>query len=264
MKEKQVLKNAKWIIVCKIAQSLLQFVVGMLCARYLGPSNYGLINYAASIVAFAMPLMKLGLDAILVYELVNSPEKEGEIMGTSLVLNVFSSLVCMAGVFAFSSIANFGEKEAILVCVLYSISVFFAAIEMIQYWFQYKLLSKQSSLVMLASYGVVSAYKIYLLAMAKSVYWFAVSHAIEFALIGIALVFLYFINKGLPFSFSFSRAKTMLARSKHYILAALMLVVIQNTDHIMLTMMDGEAENGLYSAAITCMTFIQFVPRRPE
>ena len=41
----KVFNNAKWIIVCKIAQSLLQFVVGMLCARYLGPSNYGVRTF---------------------------------------------------------------------------------------------------------------------------------------------------------------------------------------------------------------------------
>ena len=57
MKNAKVFTNAKWIIICKIIQSVLQLLVGMLSARYLGPSNYGLINYAASITAFAMPIM---------------------------------------------------------------------------------------------------------------------------------------------------------------------------------------------------------------
>lgn len=259
MKEKQVFRNAKWIIGCKIAQSLLQFVVGMLSARYLGPANYGLINYAASIVAFVMPLMKLGLDAILVYELVNSPEKEGQIMGTSLALNVISSIFCVLGVTAVATVMNLGETETILVCALYSLSVFFAALEMIQYWFQYKLQSKYSSVTMLVSYVVVSAYKIYLLATQKSVYWFAVSHSMEYGIIGIILLVIYFKNAGQRFSFSLDRAKKMLSRSKHYILAALMVVVIQNTDHIMITAMIGTEENGFYSAAITCVTICQFV-----
>lgn len=259
VKEKQVLKNAKWIIVCKVVQSILQFIVGMLCARYLGPSNYGLINYAASIVAFAMPLMKLGLDAILVYELVNSPEKEGEIMGTSLTLNILSGIICVIGVTVVSTVMNFGEIETILVCVLYSLSVLFAAIEMIQYWFQYKLQSKYSSVTMLISYVVVSAYKVFLLATQKSVYWFAVSHAIEFGVIGIILIAIYVKKSGQRFRFSLDRAKSMLSRSKHYILAAIMIVVIQNTDHIMLTIMQGKSENGFYSAAITCVSIFQFV-----
>ena len=259
MKDKQVFRNAKWIIVCKIAQSVLQLIVGMLCARYLGPSNYGLINYAASIVAFAMPLMKLGLDAILVYELVNSPEKEGEIMGTSLVLNVLSGIVCALGVTTVAAALNFGETETIIVCLLYSLSIVFAALEMIQYWFQYKLQSKYSSVTMLVSYVIVSAYKIFLLATDKSVYWFAVSHAIEFGIIGFILIAVYAKKAGQRFKFSFARAKNMLTRSKHYIFAAMMIVVIQNTDHIMLTIMQGKSENGFYSAAITCVSIFQFV-----
>ena len=259
MKEKQVFNNAKWIILCKILQSLLQLVIGMISARYLGPSNYGLINYAASIVAFAMPIMKLGFDATLVYELVNSPEKGGEIVGTSLFMNVLSSLACMGGVFTFVSLTNFGQTEVILVCLLYSFSLFFGAIEMIQYWFQYKLMSKHSSLTMLFSYFGVSIYKIFLLITQKNVLWFAVSHAVEFGLIGIILLILYKRNNGAKFSVSTSRMKSMLSRSKHYILASLMLVIIQNTDHIMLTAIVGSSETGFYSAAITCVTMLQFV-----
>lgn len=259
MKEKQVLKNAKWIIVCKLAQSVLQLIIGMVSARYLGPSNYGLINYAASIVAFAMPLMKLGFDSILVYELVSEPAKEGEIMGTSLCLNMTSSVLCILGVLAFSAVTNRGNTETIMVCVLYSLSVFFAAVEMIQYWFQYKLLSKYSSVVMLCAYVLVSTYKIFLLATQKNVYWFSIVHSVEFGVIGVALLILYFKCKGQRFSFSVTCAKKLLARSKHYILSSLMVVVIQNTDHIMITSMIGEVENGLYSAAITCVTVCQFV-----
>lgn len=259
MKEKQVFKNASWIIICKLAQSVLQLLVGMLSARYLGPSNYGLINYASSIVAFALPLMRLGLNATLVYELVESPEREGEIMGTSLAMNLASSILCIFGVAAFSSAMNYGDTEAILICVLYSLSLFFAAIEMIQYWFQYKLLSKYSSVVMLVGYVIVSAYKVFLLAAEKSVYWFSVSHAIEYGVIGVVLVALYYKKEGQRLSFSFERARKMISRSKHYILSALMVVIIQNTDHIMLTSMIGKAENGLYSAAITCVVVFQFV-----
>lgn len=259
MQSKQVFNNAKWIIICKIAQSLIQLVVGMLCARYLGPSNYGLINYAASIVAFAVPIMRLGFDSTLVRELVNRPDKEGEIMGTSLVMNIVSALLCMGGVTAFASVANMGDKQVILVCALYSTMLFFYAIEMIQYWYQYKLMSKYSSIIMLCAYVVVSAYKIFLLVTAKSVYWFALSNSLDYGLIGIALVLLYLKKGEKRLTFSFATGKEMLSQSKHYILAAMMIVIIQNTDHIMITNMTGQAENGYYSAAITCATMAQFV-----
>lgn len=259
MKEKQVFNNAKWIIVCKIAQSILQLLIGMICARYLGPSNYGLINYASSIVAFVIPIMRLGFDSTLVHELVENPKKEGEIMGTSLGMNLLSAFACIIGVSAFSTVANFGETETIIVCILYSTSLIFAALEMMQYWFQYKLLSKYSSIVMLISYVFVSVYRIILLVTSQSVYWFALTHSVDYCIIGILLITIYLRKGDQRFSFSFERGKQMLAKSKYYIVASLIIVVIQNTDHIMITKMIGTAENGIYSAAITAVAVVQFV-----
>ena len=258
MKENKVINNAKWIVICKLAQSVLQLVVGMISARYLGPSNYGLISYAASIVAFAIPVMRLGFNATLVREYIEAPQEQSKITGTAIALNVLSSLVCMLGVIGFSAVSNGNDTTTILVCGLYSLSLIFAAVEMIQYWFQYKLLSKYSSIIMLVSYFGVSAYKIILLAAQKSVYWFAVSHSVEYGLIALCLFVVYY-KQGGRMSFSWSLAKKLLNNSKHYILAALMLVVIQNTDHVMLTLMIGEAENGYYSAAITAAGIFQFV-----
>lgn len=258
MKTAQVVNNAKWIIACKVIRSLIQLIVGMLTARYLGPSNYGIINYASSIAAFAIPIMELGLNATLVQELVGDPKKEGEIMGTALVMNVLSSLICMAGVFCFVSVVNRGESATILICVLYSLSLLFGALEMIQYWFQYKLLSKYSSVVMLISYVVVSAYRIFLLATSKSVYWFVPANSIDYCIIGISLIVIY-TGKGQRLCFSFARSREMLSKSKYYIAASLMVVVCQNTDHIMLTTMVSSGENGLYSAAITTAGVLQFV-----
>lgn len=259
MKSKQVFNNAKWIIVCKIAQSLLQFLVGIISARYLGPSNYGLINYAASVVAFAMPIVKLGFDSTLVKELIDKPEKEGEILGTSLTLNFISSLVSMLGVFIFVSVANVEETVTILVCILYSLMLLFVVLEMSQYWFQYKLLSKYSSVVMLISYFCVSAYKILLLITEKSVYWFAISHSIEYGVIGFLLVFIYFKLGGQKFVFSKDTAKKMLNRSKYYIVASLLVMVFQNVGVIMLSNLSGHEETGFYTSALTSATVLQFV-----
>ena len=83
MTNKRVVANTSWIVACKMIQSIIQLIVGVLCARYLGPHDYGLIGYANSLVAFAVPLVQLGLYATIVKELVDAPEREGEIMGMS-------------------------------------------------------------------------------------------------------------------------------------------------------------------------------------
>ena len=259
MSKKSALKNASWIIVCRIIQSLISLVIGMISARYLGPSNYGVITYVSSVVAFALPIMQLGLNQTLVKEFVQSPEREGKILGTSLVINILSGIVSMIGSVAFVFLVNAGERETILVCILYSFTLLFQATEMTQYWFQYQLLSKYPSIATLCAYVVVSLYKIFLLVTQKSVVWFALSNVLDYFLISVILMVIYFKVGNQRLSFDWRLGREMLSRSKYYIIPSLMVMIFQHTDRIMIKLMMGEAETGFYSAAITCVGISGFV-----
>lgn len=259
MFQQKVFQNAKWIIGCKIVQSLLNLIIGMLTARYLGPSNYGLISYAASIVSFLVPIMQLGMRSTLVQEFIADPDKKGEILGTALTMSAVTSFACILGVFVLTSVVNCGERDTILICVLYSASLLFQAIEMVQYWFQAELLSKYPSLAMLGAYFLVSVYKLFLLATKKNVFWFAVAYSIDYAIIDAILLLIYRKMGMQKLKFSIYRAKTLFNRSKHYIISGLMVTVFANTDHIMLKLMIGELENGYYTAAVTSAGVANFV-----
>ena len=54
------------MIIGRIYQMSLSFVVSMLTARYLGPSNYGLINYASSFTSFFSTFCVLGINSVIV------------------------------------------------------------------------------------------------------------------------------------------------------------------------------------------------------
>lgn len=254
-----IFKNAAWIITCKIIQSVINFVIGLLTARYLGPSNYGTLSYVMSVVAFAMPIMQLGLNQTLVKEFVKSPDQEGSILGTALVINIISSVFCMIGSVAFVAIANGNEKETILVCVLYSFSLLFQATEMTQYWFQSKLLSKYPSIASLCAYIVVALYKTYLLVTQKSVTLFALSNVLDYFLISLFLIVIYKKIGSQRLSVNWRLGRDMLSRSKYYIIPSLMVMIFQHTDRIMIKLMIGETETGFYSAAITCIGISAFV-----
>ena len=255
----KVIRNAGWIIGCKLAKAGLTLLVTILTARYLGVSNYGLINYAAGIVAFVAPIMKLGLDSTIVFELVNKPEKEGETLGTVISLSFISSLVCIGGVLAFTSIANHGEIETLVVCGLYSTLLIFQALEMIQYWFQAKLMAKYSSIAMLIAYLVVTIVQTLLIINKSSVYWFALSHSIDYLIISLILFIVYFRKKGQKLTFSSRTAKALLKVSHFYIVSSLMVTIFNNTDRIMLKLMVGNEATGIYSAAHTCASMTSFV-----
>jgi len=259
MIKNKVTKNAFWIIGCRIVQAILALIINMLTARYLGPSNFGIISYAASIVAFVVPIMNLGISNVLVNEIIKRPEKEGETLGTSMVLTFISSLFCIIGVGAFVLVANPGEVDTLIVCVLYSLLLIAQSMEIVQYWFQAKLMSKYTSLTMLFAYTVVSVYKTILLITGKGVYWFAISNAFDYCIIAIILLVIYHRKGGQKLKISLSTAKVILGQSRYYIVSGLMVTIFAQTDKIMLKLMNGNSEVGYYSAAVTIASMTSFV-----
>ena len=255
----KIVKNATWLITCKVVQSLLSFVIGTLSARYLGPGNYGIIDYAAAIVSFMVPVVQLGLRSTLVHEIIAAPDSEGKTLGTSLFMSTATSFLGIFGVIAFTAIANPNDPETMLVCALYSISLVFQATEILQYWFQAKLLSKYIAITSLAAYVVVSAYRCFLLITQKSVYWFAFSQALDYLLISASLYGIYRRISKQRLTVSFPLAKQLFKRSRYYIVSGIMVTFFSLTDRVMITLMLGKEANGYYSAAVSCAALSQFV-----
>lgn len=256
----RVIKNASWIIVCKAVQSIVAIVLSAITARYLGPADFGVINYAASIVSFVVPIMYLGTNAVLVHELIeNKAEDEGKILGTAIVLSVISALLCMGGIFAFVNVVNSGESVVILVTALYSTLLLFQAIDLIQYWFQAKLLSRYTSIFALIAYLLVSIYKILLLIQGKNVFWFAITQPIDYMIIAISLLIVYKRQGGNQLAFDRLVAKRLLAKGKYYIISGLMVNIYAQTDRIMLKLLIDDVSTGYYAAAITCVGYSSFL-----
>ncbi len=259
MNLRKVANNTAWIIGCRLVQAVFALFINMLTARYLGPSNFGLINYASSIVAFVAPIMQLGIKNIIVNELVNTPEKEGELLGTTLGLTLASSVCCIVGVISFAAVANADEPETILICGLYSLMLIFQSTEIFQYWFQAKLQSKFVSLAVLAAYIAVSAYKFWLLATKKNIAWFAVSNSVDYLLISVILFMLYKKQRGADLCFSWQIAKKLLAIGRYYIIPSMMVTIFAQTDRIMLKFMMNNDAVGFYSAAVSIAGLTSFV-----
>ena len=88
-------KNAVWLISGKVAQMILSLFVGVISARYLGPSNYGLISYGSAMVSFFMSFCTLGINSIIVKDFFDYPEEQGKTLGSAIMMvhGVFTIMV---------------------------------------------------------------------------------------------------------------------------------------------------------------------------
>lgn len=252
-------QNAGWLIGGRIGQMLINLVIGLLTARYLGPSNYGLINYATAYTAFFTAFCTLGINSVLVKEFIDRPGEEGEIIGTSLGLRAVSSFLSALVIVCIVSIADRGETTTILVVALSSVGVVFHIFEVINCWFQSRLQSRVTAMVSLIAYFLTAVYKTVLLVMGKSVAWFAFATSVDYICVGIMLLLAYRKNRGGRLTFSWQYGKQLLGRSCHFILPGLMVAIYGQTDKIMLKHLIGDAEIGYYATAVSLCSVWCFV-----
>lgn len=255
----KVVKNASWLIWGKIIQMIISMVVNLLTARYLGPSNYGLINYAGAYIAFFSSLCTLGITSVLVTEFVKHKGKEGEIIGTTLILRFISSLLSVITIIAVVSIVDANEPNTILVVVISCISVLFNIFDTFQMWFQSQLKSKITAISTLIAYAVTALYKVYLLITGKSVIYFAFATTVDYIVLGTLFLFAYKKHSGAHLSFSLNYAKKLLKKSCYFILPGLMVSIYAQTDKMMLKQMINTTEIGYYSTAMSICTMWCFI-----
>ena len=252
-------KNASWIIAGRIIQMILSFVISIFTARYLGPSNYGLINYATAFVAFFTAFCTLGINSVIIKNFSDNPTEEGETIGTTLVLRFVSSVISWISITLLVYIIDAKDGYTVGVSFLCSAALVFQVFDTIDYWFQSKYESKKVAIATLIAYIATSIYKIVLLVLEKNVLWFAFATSVDYICYGLIIIYFYKINNGPHLSISINKAKELLSKSYHYILSGMMVAIYGQTDKFMLKQMLSEEIVGYYSLAASINSVWVFV-----
>ncbi len=253
------LKNASWIILGKIIQIVITFFVTMFVIRYLGPANYGKLNYASAYVAFFSSLCTLGINSVIIKFFADSPHNHGEIIGTTIGLRVISSSISYFLIVCIVAFVNRGEEDIISITALCSVALIFQTFDTINYWFQSNYNSKVTSMVLLMAYIGTAIYNVVLLFLHKGIYWFAFATSVNYIVIAFLLYHTYKIHGGQELKFSLAVGKKILRSSYHYILSGMMVAVYGYTDRLMLKNMVDNETLGYYSLAASISTMWVFL-----
>lgn len=254
-------RNTFWIMFSRVYQIAVNLVVSVLSVRYLGPSNYGLINYAASFSSLFTAFCTLGIDEVMVNELITKPQKQGKLIGTAIVMRICSSIFSVLTICLIVYALNPGKALTFWVTLLYSFGLVMQSLEVVKYFYQQRLMSKVTSLLTFFVRTIVAVYKIFLLALDKNVLWFAASNVVDHGVFGILLVLCYYHQKDPHQGFRFERslAKDLMTKSHHFVLSGLMVALYGQMDKIMLKHLMDEAQVGFYSVATTVNNYWPFI-----
>jgi len=244
-------KNTSWLFGEKILRMIVGLFVGIWVARYLGPEQFGLFSYAQSFVGLFVAIAGLGLDGIIVRELVKDESKRDALLGTAFRLKLIGALLVLI---ALAIAVNLSEQDSLTTLLIFTIAsaTVFQSFNVIDFYFQAKVLSKYIVYANIISLLISSMVKVGLILNDAPLLYFA--YSILFDNFILICGFLYFYrNKALFVSrwyFDKKLARSLLKDSWPMILSGLVISVYMKIDQIMIKEMMNVEAVGFYSVAV--------------
>ena len=253
--------NTSWLMGERILRMGVSLFVGIYVARYLGPERYGLLSYANSFVGIFLALATLGLDDVVVREIVKTPEQREKILGTSFLLKLVGTLLMWVAIFAAVPFTENDLQTNILIIII-AFGAVFQAFNVIDLNFQAKVKSKHVVHAQFVQLIISSIVKIILVFNEAPLIWFASVFFLDAIVLALGLVFTYLHNSNKIFSWkwSYETSKNLLHDSWPLIFAGIVVSVYMKIDQLMIKEMLGAKEVGLYAAAVKLSEAWYFIP----
>jgi polysaccharide transporter, PST family len=257
----RVIGNTSWLVADKLLRMVAGLVVGVWVARYLGPEQFGLFNYALSFVTLFSPIASLGLDSILVRELVQHPTKSNELLGSAFVLKLVGSCLSLGVVLGSIVLFRSDPQSWQLVGILAGGAIF-QAFDPIDFWFQSQVRSKPVVLAKNIAFMVTTVLKVLLIQMKAGLLLFAWVSASEVGLTALGLIVIYHLNRRTLLNWrpNLDVGRQLLKTSYPMLFSAIAVVLYMKIDQIMLGQILGDQAVGIYAAATRISEVWYFIP----
>jgi PST family polysaccharide transporter len=255
-------KNIGWLFFDKAIRIAGSLLIGSWVARYLGPAQFGVLNYAIALTSLFAALCTLGMDGLITRDLVSQPMFSGEIMGTALALRTGSGIVMIMLVQIAARIARPQELVIRNVVVFISVSSMLRSVDVLKPWFESQVRSKYTVLAENSAFIFALLVNVVLILSRKPLVFFAAVLAGEVVL-SEALLWLFYIKTTKPairLLVRLRRAKSLLTEGWPLILSSISVMCYMRMDQVMLASMAGDEAVGIYSAAVRVSEIWYFVP----
>ena len=242
--------NTSWLLAERIFRMAVQLFVGIYVARYLGPERFGLLSYANSYVGIFTAIAVLGLDGIVVRELVKSPDQRDTLLGTSFLLKVVGTLLMWVLILATLFFSNNDPLTSALIAII-AFGVLFQTFNVIDYNFQAEVKLKYVVHSQIVQLIVSSITKLVLILKGLPLVWFAAVYSLDAIILAVGLAYAYSRNSGSikKWKWNAKVALALLLDSWPLMFAYMSYLIYAKIDRIMIKEMLDEHNVGIYSAA---------------
>jgi len=258
----KILGNAAWLLFDKVLRMGVGLVVNIWVVRYLGPEQFGHLSYAIAFVALFGAFATLGLDGIVIREVVRNPNQADEILGTAFYLRLVGGaatlLISVAAIFL---LRHDNSLSWMLVAII-AAGTIFQAFDVIDFWFQSQVLSRYTVIAKNSAFLAMAMVKIALIlghAPLMAFAWAALAEIVAGAT-GLVLVYRKCGHQFGDWRITLERSRRLLSDSWPLILSGLSVAIYMKLDQVMLGEMSGDGAVGIYTSATKLTEIWYMIP----
>ena len=235
--------------------------VGIWVARYLGPEQFGAFSYAQSFVGLFAVLATLGLDGIMVRELVKDETKRDVLLGTAFLLRIVAAIFVLLLLYA-STMLNSNDRDTNILIFIIASTTVFQSFNVIDFYFQSKVLSKYVAYSNFISLLISSFVKIALILNKAPLVTFAWVALFDSFVLALGFIYYYKRQKLSIFQWKYDKQVdlSLLKDSWPLILSGMVIAVYMKIDQVMIKEMLGASAVGQYAAAVKISQAWYFIP----
>jgi len=253
--------NTSWLMMGQVVKLLTGLLVWIYVARYLGPENFGLLNYALAFAGIFSAIAAVGMDGVLVRKLVVAPERRDVLLGSGFVLRLMGTLLMWCAL----AVAVYTLKQDSLttaMIALIGISHVFQSVNVIDAHFQAKVLSKYVVMAQVLQTLISAAVKVYLVVLQASLVWFAAASVVDAFVLTALLILIYHKRGGNIFHWCWdgSVVRTIFHDSWPLALSGIAVSAYMRIDQIMIDHMLNHEAVGYYAVAVRLSEAWYFIP----
>ena len=255
-------ENTSFLLVEKLLRMSIGLAVGIWLAKYLGPAQFGILNYCISFVGLFMPIAMLGLDAVVVKKIINEKDNLNKILGTSFIMKLFGAFLAFVLIILSATLFTSNTEKESLIILIITLSLFFQSFNVIDFFYQSEVKSKYTVYSSLFSLIISSALKIVFIYKELDLIYFVFLILLDSILLTAGLLIYYRKRNFTIFSWRWNLkiSKDLLSESWPLILSGISFVIYNSVDKIMLRNILSDQAVGIYSAASRLVVVWQFLP----
>jgi polysaccharide transporter, PST family len=259
---RRLLGNGVWRVGDTVFRMGFGLLVSVYVARYLHPTGFGLISFAAAMATLVTAIAQFGMQTVVVRELVRRPQERAAIVGSALVLRLLagagSILLALGGTWLLRP----GDYRALFVVLIIAAVALPRAWDVVDYDYQARIEARPVVIARNVGFVAFALLRVLLVLVHAPLEAFACAITGEQVLATLLLMRLWHVDRltvGLG-SATRQELRDLVLNTWPLVIAGLSMVVYMRIDQIMLASMIGDTGVGLFSAAVKISEALYFIP----